>query len=71
MIPIYINDIEDKPYQYLQVIGEMKAPKVWFDPLAIVMTPVPLLTEVTTEFTVLASQYTKLVYTIVLMKRNE
>ncbi|XP_052708553.1 cilia and flagella-associated protein 47-like isoform X1 [Crassostrea angulata] len=59
VIPIYINDDTQKPYQYLQVVGEMKSPRIWFDPLAIVMTPVPLLTEVCTEFTVLASQYTK------------
>ncbi|XP_021363645.1 cilia- and flagella-associated protein 47-like isoform X2 [Mizuhopecten yessoensis] len=58
VIPILINDSE-KPYQYLQVIAEMKSPKLWFDPLAIVMTPVPLMTEVSTEFTVLAGQYSK------------
>jgi len=58
VIPILINDVE-KPYQYLQVIAEMKAPKIWFDPLALVMTPVPLMTEVSSEFMVLAAQYTK------------
>lgn len=58
VIPVMINDLE-KPYQYLQVVAEMKSPKIWFDPLAIVMTPVPLMTEVTAELTVLAAQYNK------------
>ncbi|KAK3096977.1 hypothetical protein FSP39_005325 [Pinctada imbricata] len=59
LIPIILNDNIGKPYQYLQIIAEMKSPKIWFDPLAIVMTPVPLLTEVATEFTILAAQYTE------------
>ncbi|KAL5010428.1 hypothetical protein ScPMuIL_012733 [Solemya velum] len=59
LIPIIIDDNFEKPYQYLHVIAELKAPKMWFDPLAIVMTPVPLATEVSNEFMLLATQYTK------------
>ena len=52
-----LNDNYEKPYQYLQVVAELKAPKLWFDPLGIVLTPVPLATEVSSEFTLFASQF--------------
>ncbi|XP_071134806.1 cilia- and flagella-associated protein 47-like isoform X3 [Mytilus edulis] len=58
LVPVLVND-EEKPYQYIQIYAEMKSPRLWFDPLAIVLTPVPLLTEVSSEFTVLAAQYFK------------
>ncbi|XP_052240686.1 cilia- and flagella-associated protein 47-like isoform X3 [Dreissena polymorpha] len=54
---IILNENFEKPYQYLQVIAEYKAPRLWFDPLAIVLTPVPLLTEVSAEFTLFAAQF--------------
>ena len=57
LFPIILNDNYEKPYQYLQVTAELKAPKLWFDPLAIVLTPVPLTTEVSTEFTLHAAQF--------------
>ncbi|XP_053397416.1 cilia- and flagella-associated protein 47-like isoform X4 [Mercenaria mercenaria] len=57
LLPVILNDNYEKPYQYLQVVAELKAPKLWFDPLAIVLTPVPLLTEVSSEFTMFAAQF--------------
>ena len=57
LFPVILNDNYEKPYQYLHVIAELKAPKLWFDPLAIVLTPVPLATDVSSEFTLFASQF--------------
>jgi len=54
---IILDENFEKPYQYLQVIAEYKAPKLWFDPLAIVLTPVPLVTDVCAEFTIFAAQF--------------
>jgi len=59
LLKVILNGNFDKPYQYLQVLAEYKAPKLWFDPLAIVLTPVPLLTEVSAEFTLFAAQFTQ------------
>ena len=59
LFPVILNDNYDKPYQYLHVVAELKAPKLWFDPLAIVLTPVPLATEVSSEFTLFAAQFKK------------
>lgn len=57
LLPVILNDDYEKPYQYLQVVAELKAPKLWFDPLAIVLTPVPLVTDVSSEFTLFAAQF--------------
>ncbi|XP_052808119.1 cilia- and flagella-associated protein 47-like isoform X2 [Mya arenaria] len=59
LFKVILNEQFDKPYQYLQVAAEYKAPRLWFDPLAIVLTPVPLLTEVSAEFTLFAAQFTE------------
>ena len=58
-LPLVINDEWDKPYQYLTLVGELKSPKLWFDPLAIVLTPVPLDTDISAEFHVMAANYTR------------
>ena len=58
-VPVIINDQFDRPYQYIHLTGYLKAPMLWFDPLAIVMTPVPLETEVSTDFIIMAANYTK------------
>ncbi|XP_035825915.1 cilia- and flagella-associated protein 47 [Aplysia californica] len=60
VIPVVINSEWDKPFQFLEIYGELKAPEIWFDPHSIVLTPVPLMTEVSAEFTLLASHYRKL-----------
>ncbi|CAH1800026.1 unnamed protein product [Owenia fusiformis] len=58
-IPVVLNDEFHKPYQFLKLVGELKAPRIWFDPLAIVMTPVPLDTEVSVKFHLMAANYEK------------
>ncbi|KAK3775916.1 hypothetical protein RRG08_017206 [Elysia crispata] len=58
-IPVVINSDWDKPFQFLEIFGELKAPEIWFDPRTIVLTPVPLHTEVSADFTLLASHYRK------------
>ena len=58
-VPVMLDGDMEHPYQYLHIVGYLKAPVIWFDPLAIVLTPVPLDTEVSTKFTLLASNYTK------------
>ena len=60
-MPVILDDDYKRPYQYIHLVGYLKAPVIWFDPLAIVLTPVPLDTEVSTEFTLLAANYTKYV----------
>ncbi|XP_076467202.1 cilia and flagella-associated protein 47-like [Babylonia areolata] len=57
VVPVVINEQWDKPYQMLYITGQLREPKVWFDPPGICLTPVPLLTDVHCEFNVLASQY--------------
>ena len=58
-VPIVLDDQFDKPYQYLTLTGLLKAPTLWFDPLAIVLTPVPLDTEVCADFKIHAADYSK------------
>jgi hypothetical protein len=50
------------PYVYLELTGHLKAPKIWFDPLAIVLTPVPLCTTVSTEFSILTANYNRMTH---------
>ncbi|BFZ09423.1 hypothetical protein BsWGS_12463 [Bradybaena similaris] len=59
VIPVAINSSWDKPFQFLELVGEMKAPTVWFEPANIVLTPVPLLTETCAEFTMFAVHFDK------------
>ena len=59
MVPMVLNDEWDTPYQLLTLVGELTSPRLWFDPLAIVLTPVPLDTAVSAEFQVMASNYTR------------
>ena len=56
-VPVYINDEEKRAYQHITLCGELKSPMVWFDPLAIVLTPVPLGTDVSVDFSILAATY--------------
>ncbi len=58
-VPVIINDDYNNPYVYITMVGELKAPRVWFDPLALVMTPVPLDTEITMDFQILCADYAK------------
>ena len=58
-LPIVLDDDFERPYQYLKLTAEYHCPRLSFDPLAIVLTPVPLDTEVSAEFQILASGYRK------------
>ncbi|XP_074645875.1 cilia and flagella-associated protein 47-like isoform X2 [Tubulanus polymorphus] len=58
-VPLCINNEYCDPYTMLELYGQLKAPKMWFDPLAIVLTPVPLQTFVSAEFNILTANYRK------------
>ncbi|PIK59126.1 hypothetical protein BSL78_03931 [Apostichopus japonicus] len=57
-VPIILNGNIERPYQYLHLYGVLHAPKLTFDPLAIVMTPVPLSTSTSTDLTIYAHGFT-------------
>ncbi|KAL8606797.1 hypothetical protein ACOMHN_049626 [Nucella lapillus] len=57
VVPVVIHEQWDKPYQMLHIVGELQEPQLGFDPPGICLTPVPLLTDVHCEFSILASQY--------------
>ncbi|XP_059154686.1 cilia- and flagella-associated protein 47-like isoform X2 [Physella acuta] len=56
-IPVVINSNWSKPFQFIEIYGELKSPKMWFNPPKLFFTPVPLATEVSIDFTILASNY--------------
>ena len=58
-VPVILNGDYEHPYVYFTLSGELQAARLWFDPLAVVLTPVPLETEVVQEFQILTSNYTK------------
>lgn len=58
-VPIILNGNIERPYQYLHLYGILHAPKLTFDPLAIVMTPVPLSTSTSTDLTIYAHGFTR------------
>ena len=58
-MPVILNDDYEHPYVHFTLNGELQAARLWFDPLAVVLTPVPLETEVVQDFQILASNYTK------------
>lgn len=57
VVPVVINGHYNKPYQYLQLVAELKSPSMSFDPRNIILTPVPLATEISASFIILAAQY--------------
>lgn len=57
VVPVVIDNQWSDPYQMLYITGQLKEPKIWFDPPGICMTPVPLLTDFHFEFNLFASQY--------------
>ncbi|XP_041462969.1 cilia- and flagella-associated protein 47-like isoform X1 [Lytechinus variegatus] len=58
-IPIILDGATDRPYQYINLHGILKSPQLTFDPLAIVLTPVPLSTKVSADFTIRAAGFRK------------
>nr|XP_039264663.1 cilia- and flagella-associated protein 47-like isoform X2 [Styela clava] len=66
-IPVILNGDERNPYRYLELNARIQTPMITFDPLALVLTPVPLATAVYAEFNIIATGYhreTKLNYSI-------
>lgn len=57
LVPVVINGNYDNPYQYVQINGVLKSPRVTFDPPAVCLLPVPLWTEISEDFTILCTQY--------------
>lgn len=58
-LPVVLNDDFEHPYQHITLKGELKSPQLWFDPLALILTPVPLQMDIATEFRILAANYAK------------
>ncbi|XP_071954714.1 cilia- and flagella-associated protein 47-like isoform X2 [Antedon mediterranea] len=58
-IPIILNGNKTHTYQHLNIHGTLKSPRLTFDPIALVLTPVPLSTEVSADFTIQAAGFTK------------
>ena len=58
-IPVILGQDKEHPYQYLHLKGILKSPQLEFDPLAIVLTPVPLSTKVAADFTINAAGFKK------------
>ncbi len=56
-LPIVIDKEFDKPYQMLHLGGELRQPQIWFDPLALVLNPVPLGVDMNGEVTIMAKHY--------------
>ncbi|XP_033113331.1 cilia- and flagella-associated protein 47-like isoform X2 [Anneissia japonica] len=56
-VPLILNGNKDQPYQHLKIHGTLKSPRLTFDPIAIVLTPVPLATEVSANFTIQAAGF--------------
>ncbi|XP_071992034.1 cilia- and flagella-associated protein 47 isoform X2 [Engystomops pustulosus] len=58
-IPIVINDNPDTLYMPLYLFGSSKKPEISFDPPLVILTPVPLDTEVEAVVDVLPSNYNR------------
>ncbi|XP_022089961.1 cilia- and flagella-associated protein 47-like isoform X2 [Acanthaster planci] len=58
-VPIILNEDESRPYLHINLYGVLKSPQLTFDPLAIVLTPVPLATKVSADFTIQAAGFRK------------
>jgi len=49
----------DEPFTFIEVTGTLTAPSISFDPLGLVLVPVPLLTVAQGEFHLIATNYLK------------
>ncbi|XP_078495986.1 cilia- and flagella-associated protein 47 isoform X1 [Ciona intestinalis] len=58
-IPVILNGNKAKPYRHIYLNALLQAPTITFDPLALVLTPVPLSTAVYAEFNIIACGYNK------------
>ncbi|XP_055888207.1 cilia and flagella-associated protein 47-like isoform X1 [Biomphalaria glabrata] len=58
-IPVVINSNWAKPFQFLELFGQLESPKVWFNLPRIELIPVPLSTETYMDFLVCGNNYRK------------
>ena len=56
-VPVILNGNRDSPYRTLTLKGELQAPNLKFDPECLRLTPVPLSTQVTVNFNIIARGY--------------
>lgn len=49
-IPIVVNENFEQPYYYIDIVGELLAPEITFDPEILTLKPVPLGIEVVEKF---------------------
>ena len=63
-VPVLLNGNRDSPYRTLTLKGELLAPNITFDPECLRLTPVPLGTQVSVNFNIIARGYRRYVYTI-------
>jgi len=56
-IPIVVNDNFEQPYYFIEIIGELLAPELIFDPEVLILKPVPLGIETVEKFLIKHSGY--------------
>lgn len=57
-VPVVIKNRWEAPCQTLTITGCLEESYIQFDPPGVCLTPVPLLTEISCEFNILAFKYT-------------
>lgn len=63
-VPVLLNGNRDVPYRTLTLKGELLSPNIKFDPECLRLTPVPLGTQVSVDFNIIATGYRRYVKTI-------
>ena len=63
-VPVILNGNRDIPYRTLTLKGELLAPNLKFDPECLRLTPVPLNTQLSVDFNVIARGYRRYVNSI-------
>ncbi len=56
-VPLVLNEDYERPYCKLSLTGDLQAPRIWFNPPALVLTPVPLNIHAVQQVHVFASNY--------------
>ena len=56
-VPVILNGNRDSPYRTLTLKGELLAPNLKFDPECLRLTTVPLSTQATVNFNIIARGY--------------
>ena len=60
-VPVILNGNRDIPYRTLTLRGELLAPNLTFDPESVRLMPVPLNTQVSVNFNIIARGYRRYV----------